>query len=68
MFREFEQNIPVRSSDIPSYLKQAVIAVPAYCNDAQRQATKIAVQIAGLAVLCIINEPTAASLAYGVDK
>ena len=46
----------------------AVITVPAYFNDAQRQATKEAGQIAGLNVLRIINEPTAASLAYGVDK
>src|SRR5581483_7682324 len=47
---------------------QAVITVPAYFNDAQRQATKNAGQIAGLEVLRIINEPTAASLAYGLDK
>ena len=47
---------------------QAVITVPAYFNDAQRQATKDAGQIAGLEVLRIINEPTAASLAYGLDK
>ena len=47
---------------------QAVITVPAYFNDAQRQATKDAGQIAGLEVLRIINEPTAAALAYGVDK
>jgi len=49
-------------------VKDAVITVPAYFNDAQRQATKDAGQIAGLNVLRIINEPTAASLAYGLDK
>src|ERR687889_1453031 len=47
---------------------QAVITVPAYFDDAQRQATKEAGEIAGLEVLRIINEPTAASLAYGLDK
>ncbi len=47
---------------------QAVITVPAYFNDAQRQATKEAGQIAGLEVMRIINEPTAAALAYGLDK
>ncbi|MGB9940103.1 molecular chaperone DnaK [Methanosarcina sp.] len=59
-------------SDAEAYLgetiKQAVITVPAYFNDAQRQATKDAGAIAGLDVLRIINEPTAASLAYGLDK
>ncbi|UCE73727.1 MAG: molecular chaperone DnaK [Methanomassiliicoccales archaeon] len=58
--------------DSESYLgeevKQAVITVPAYFNDNQRQATKDAGTIAGLEVLRIINEPTAASLAYGMDK
>ena len=49
-------------------VSQAVITVPAYFNDAQRQATKDAGQIAGLEVLRIINEPTAAALAYGLDK
>ncbi len=49
-------------------VNQAVITVPAYFNDAQRQATKDAGKIAGLEVLRIINEPTAASLAYGLDK
>ena len=49
-------------------LSQAVITVPAYFNDAQRQATKDAGKIAGLEVLRIINEPTAAALAYGLDK
>ena len=54
------------------YLKQpiekAVITVPAYFNDAQRQATKDAGEIAGLEIMRIINEPTAAALAYGIDK
>ena len=58
--------------DAESYLgdsvTQAVITVPAYFDDAQRQATKEAGEIAGLEVLRIINEPTAASLAYGLDK
>lgn len=49
-------------------VKEAVITVPAYFNDAQRQATKDAGAIAGLSVLRIINEPTAAALAYGLDK
>jgi molecular chaperone DnaK len=49
-------------------IKQAVITVPAYFNDSQRNATKAAGEIAGLEVLRIINEPTAASLAYGLDK
>jgi len=49
-------------------ITQAVITVPAYFNDSQRQATKDAGRIAGLEVLRIINEPTAASLAYGLDK
>jgi len=47
---------------------EAVITVPAYFNDSQRQATKEAGKIAGLNVLRIINEPTASSLAYGLDK
>jgi molecular chaperone DnaK len=51
-----------------SEVKQSVITVPAYFNDAQRQATKDAGKIAGLEVLRIINEPTAAALAYGLDK
>jgi molecular chaperone DnaK len=59
-------------TDAESYLgqsvKKAVITVPAYFNDSQRQATKDAGTIAGLEVLRIINEPTAASLAYGLDK
>src|SRR3979411_1696114 len=59
-------------NDASAYLgervTQAVITVPAYFNDAQRQATKDAGKIAGLEVLRIINEPTAAALAYGLDK
>jgi molecular chaperone DnaK len=59
-------------ADAEAYLgetvREAVITVPAYFNDAQRQATKDAGQIAGMEVLRIINEPTAASLAYGLDK
>ncbi len=59
-------------TDAEAYLgekvTQAVITVPAYFNDAQRQATKDAGQIAGLEVLRIINEPTAAALSYGIDK
>lgn len=59
-------------SDAEAYLgeeiKKAVITVPAYFNDAQRQATKDAGTIAGLEVLRIINEPTASALAYGIDK
>lgn len=49
-------------------VKNAVVTVPAYFNDSQRQATKDAGQIAGLNVLRVINEPTAAALAYGMDK
>jgi molecular chaperone DnaK len=55
-------------SKLGEKVTQAVITVPAYVDDAQRQATKDAGQIAGLEVLRIINEPTAASLAYGLDK
>ena len=59
-------------SDAEAYLgqtvTQAVITVPAYFNDSQRQATKDAGKIAGLEVLRIINEPTAAALAYGLEK
>merc|ERR1712146_880318 len=60
------------AEDATKYLRekvtQAVITVPAYFNDSQRQATKDAGQIAGLEVLRILNEPTAASLSYGLDK
>src|SRR5450756_65995 len=59
-------------ADAEAYLgepvNQAVITVPAYFNDSQRQATKDAGKIAGLEVLRIINEPTASALAYGLDK
>src|ERR1700683_1079789 len=55
-------------SKLGEKITQAVITVPAYFNDAQRNATKDAGKIAGLEVLRIINEPTAASLAYGLDK
>src|SRR5258708_7693750 len=61
-----------RKTDAEAYLgdkaTQAVITVPAYFDDNQRQATKDAGQIAGLEVLRIVNEPTAAALAYGLDK
>ena len=56
------------SKYIGQTINQAVVTVPAYFNDSQRQATKDAGKIAGLDVLRIINEPTAASLAYGLDK
>ena len=49
-------------------VKNAVVTVPAYFNDAQRQATKDAGTIAGLNVVRILNEPTAAAIAYGLDK
>lgn len=55
-------------SYLSTQVKNAVITVPAYFNDSQRQATKDAGQIAGLNVLRVINEPTAAALAYGMDK
>jgi Fe-S protein assembly chaperone HscA len=53
---------------LDAVVEQAVITVPAYFNDAQRQATKDAGRLAGLEVLRLVNEPTAASLAYGLDK
>ena len=66
------QVLRILSDDAGKYLgetvTQAVITVPAYFNDSQRQATKDAGKIAGLEVLRIINEPTAAALAYGLDK
>ncbi len=49
-------------------MQNAVITVPAYFNDSQRQATRNAGEIAGLNVVRVINEPTAAALAYGMDK
>ena len=70
--RDFSQVLRKLADDAAKYLgekvKDAVITVPAYFNDAQRQATKDAGKIAGLNVLRIINEPTAAALAYGLDK
>ena len=77
---DYEYKPPQISAMVLQYLKSvaedyygeevtdAVITVPAYFNDSQRQATKDAGKIAGLNVLRIINEPTAAALAYGVDK
>lgn len=58
----------VAEAYIGQKVKDAVITVPAYFNDSQRQATKDAGTIAGLNVLRIINEPTAAAIAYGLDK
>lgn len=58
----------VAESYIGSKIKDAVVTVPAYFNDSQRQATKDAGSIAGLNVMRIINEPTAAAIAYGLDK
>ncbi|HTW30574.1 MAG TPA: Fe-S protein assembly chaperone HscA, partial [Candidatus Sulfotelmatobacter sp.] len=57
-----------RNAEAVQVIRKAVITVPAYFNDAQRQATKDAGRIAGLEVLRLVNEPTAASLAYGLDK
>src|SRR4051812_36489865 len=65
ILQKLRQDAEARLADT---VKQAVITVPAYFNDAQRQATKDAGQIAGLEVLRIVNEPTAASLAYGLDR
>ena len=63
------QNLKKTAEDyLGATVTQAVITVPAYFNDAQRQATKDAGKIAGLEVKRIINEPTAAALAYGIDK
>ena len=58
----------VAESYLGKEVNHAVVTVPAYFNDAQRQATKDAGIIAGLNVLRIINEPTAAAIAYGMDK
>ncbi len=55
-------------STLGEKVTEAVVTVPAYFNDAQRQATKNAGEIAGLKVLRIVNEPTAAALAYGLEK
>src|SRR5262245_3499080 len=65
VLRELKRNA---ETALGEEIKSAVITVPAYFNDAQRQATKDAGRIAGLDVLRIVNEPTAASLAYGLDK
>jgi molecular chaperone DnaK len=65
VLRELKQNA---EAHLGAPVKKAVITVPAYFNDAQRQATKDAGRIAGLEVLRLVNEPTAASLAYGLDK
>ena len=65
VLRELKRNA---ETALGEEIKNAVITVPAYFNDAQRQATKDAGRIAGLDVLRIVNEPTAASLAYGLDK
>lgn len=58
----------IAESYLGKEVKHAVVTVPAYFNDAQRQATKDAGTIAGLNVVRIINEPTAAAIAYGLDK
>jgi Fe-S protein assembly chaperone HscA len=65
ILRELKRNA---EAALGEEVKNAVVTVPAYFNDAQRQATKDAGRIAGLDVLRIVNEPTAASLAYGLDK
>ncbi len=65
VLRQLKQNAEVH---LKSPVHKAVITVPAYFNDAQRQATKDAGRIAGLDVLRLVNEPTAAALAYGLDK
>src|SRR5215467_10604817 len=65
VLRELKRNA---EAGLGEEIKNAVITVPAYFNDAQRQATEDAGRIAGLDVLRIVNEPTAASLAYGLDK
>ena len=65
ILRQLKKNA---ESEFGEEIRQAVITVPAYFNDAQRQATKDAGRIAGLDVLRLVNEPTAAALAYGLDK
>ena len=64
----YADSASARLTDASSFFSHAVITVPAYFNDAQRQATKDAGQFAGLDVLRVIPEPTAAALAYGLDK
>ncbi|VDZ52785.1 Heat shock protein 70 [Serratia odorifera] len=66
--RSAEENEKTAEDYLGEPVTEAVITVPAYFNDAQRQATKDAGRIAGLEVKRIINEPTAAALAYGLDK
>jgi Fe-S protein assembly chaperone HscA len=65
ILRQLKQNA---EADLGETVTKAVVTVPAYFNDAQRQATKDAGRIAGLEVLRLVNEPTAAALAYGLDK
>ncbi len=64
----FKISLPFLEDYIGCEVKDAVITVPAYFNDSQRQATKEAGEQAGLNVRRIINEPTAAALAYGINK
>ena len=61
-----EKMVQSANSYLNKSIKKAVITVPAYFNDSQRKATRLAATEAGLDVLCIINKPTAASLAYGL--
>ena len=69
LFRSILQKMKKTAEDyLGQEVSEAVITVPAYFNDAQRQATKEAGEIAGLTVRRIVNEPTAAALAYGLDK
>ena len=63
-----QKMVMIAESHLGKKVKSAVITVPAYFNDAQRKATKDAGAIAGIEVLRIINEPTAAAMAYGLDK
>ncbi|CAE6464300.1 unnamed protein product [Rhizoctonia solani] len=65
---ELKDFIPEEISTMALTTMNEIVTVPAYFNDAQRQATKDAGTIAGLTVLCIVNEPTAAAIAYGLDK
>ena len=65
---EYLQLVSLPESYLGQPVKNAVVTVPAYFNDSQRQATKDAGKIAGLEVLRVINEPTAAALSYGMDK
>lgn len=60
--------LTIKSFSLAKTVNNAVVTVPAYFNDSQRQATKDAGTISGLNVLRIINEPTAAAIAYGLDK